>query len=54
MNIERLRQLFPTFEEPLFEDLLKHGIIREVKAGQTLLRSGQTIRFHPTYFGWRG
>jgi len=44
MDTERLRQLFPTFEEPLFEELVKHGTIRDVKAGDTLLRVGQTIR----------
>lgn len=44
MNAERLRQLFPTFEEPLFEELVKHGTVKEVKAGDTILRVGQTIR----------
>ena len=44
MNTERLRQLFPTLEEPLFEELVKHGTIRKVKAGETLLSVGQTIR----------
>ena len=44
MNTERLRQLFPTLEEPLFEELVKHGTIREIKAGDTILRVGQTIR----------
>jgi CRP/FNR family transcriptional regulator, anaerobic regulatory protein len=44
MNTERLRQLFPTFEEPLLEELVKHGTVKEVKAGDTLLRVGQTIR----------
>ena len=44
MDTKRLRQLFSTLEEPLFEEMLKHGTIREVKAGDTLLRVGQTIR----------
>ena len=44
MNKEDLKQLFPNLEEPLFEELLKHGTVREVKAGETLLRVGQTIR----------
>jgi CRP/FNR family transcriptional regulator len=44
MNTERLRQLFPTLEEPLFEELVKHGTARKVKAGETLMRVGQTIR----------
>ena len=38
MNTERLKQLFPTFEEPLFEELVKHRIVKEVKAGEILLR----------------
>src|SRR5688572_17595646 len=44
MDTERLRQLFPTLEEPLFEELVKHGSIKKVKAGDTLLRVGQPIR----------
>lgn len=44
MNIELLRQLFPTFEKPLFDELVKYGTLREVKAGDTLLRVGQNIR----------
>ena len=44
MNKEYLKKLFPDLEEPLFEELLKHGTVREVKAGETLLRVGQTIR----------
>lgn len=44
MDTERLKQLFPTLEEQLFEEILKNGSIREVKAGETILRVGQTIR----------
>ena len=44
MDTERLKLLFPTLEEQLLEEILKNGIIREVKAGETLLRVGQTIR----------
>lgn len=44
MNTERLRQLFPSFEEPLFQELVQHGTVRQVKAGEPLLRVGQTIR----------
>jgi CRP/FNR family transcriptional regulator len=44
MNTEKLRQLFPTLEEPLFEEMVKYGTIKEVKAGDTILRVGQTIR----------
>lgn len=44
MNTEALRKIFPSFEEPLFEEIVANGTIREVKAGETLLRVGQTIR----------
>jgi CRP/FNR family transcriptional regulator, anaerobic regulatory protein len=44
MNSTQLRNLFPKFEEPLLEELLKYGTVKEVKAGDTLLRVGQTIR----------
>jgi len=44
MNTARLKQLFPSLEDPLFEELLKHGLVKEVKAGDTILRVGQTIR----------
>jgi CRP/FNR family transcriptional regulator, anaerobic regulatory protein len=39
-----LRQLFPSLEEPLLEELMQHGSIKEIKAGETLLRLGQPIR----------
>jgi CRP/FNR family transcriptional regulator len=44
MNINNLRQLFPSLEEPLLEELMQHGSIKEIKAGETLLRLGQPIR----------
>src|SRR5687767_9426542 len=44
MDIKHLAQLFPTLEEPLFDEMVKYGAVREVKAGETLLRVGQTIR----------
>ncbi len=44
MNLENIKKLFPDFEEGLYNDLLEHGTIREVKAGDTLLKVGQTIR----------
>ena len=44
MNINNLRQLFPSLEEPLLEELMQHGTIKEIKAGETLLRLGQPIR----------
>lgn len=44
MDKNNLRHLFPTLEEPLFEEMMKHGTIKEVKAGETLLKVGQTIR----------
>lgn len=44
MNIEQIRKTFPGLEPALYEALLAHADIKEVKAGETLLRVGQTIR----------
>lgn len=45
--IERnqLEQLFPGLEEGLYDELIKYGEVKEVPAGTTMLRIGQTIRF---------
>ena len=39
-----LKQLFPTLEEPLLQELVTHGTVKKVTAGEILLRVGQTIR----------
>lgn len=39
-----LKQLFPNLEEGLYDELVEQGTIKEVKAGETLLKVGQTIR----------
>lgn len=44
MDSSQLKKLFPTFEESLIEELVNHGTITEVNAGETILRVGQTIR----------
>lgn len=44
MDKNILRKLFPTLEEALYSELAEHGTIKEVKAGETLLKVGQTIR----------
>ena len=44
MNKKDIKQLFPTLEKGLFEEILEHGTIKEIKAGETLLKVGQTIR----------
>lgn len=44
MNKELLKKLFPGLEEELYEELMEHGNIKEVKEGDTLLRLGQNIR----------
>lgn len=44
MDIQTLKKIFPNLEEALYEEMLQHGTIREVKEGDTLLRVGQTIR----------
>lgn len=44
MDKNNLKQLFPNLEEGLYNELVEHGTVREVKAGETLLKVGQTIR----------
>ena len=44
MDALLLKQLFPNLEEGLYNELVAHGTIKEVKAGETLLKVGQTIR----------
>ncbi len=39
-----LKNKFPSLEEGLYEEIINHATIKEVKAGETLLRVGQTIR----------
>ncbi len=40
----QLHALLPDLEEGLYEEMLKYGDLREIPAGTTLLRTGQTIR----------
>ena len=44
MDALQLKKLFPNLEAGLYNEILKHGTIKEVKAGETLLKVGQTIR----------
>ena len=44
MDIKKLQQLFPNLEEDLYGEMVKHGTVLEIKAGETLLKVGQTIR----------
>ena len=44
MDIIEIKLLFPNLEENLYKEILEHGTIKEVKAGETLLKVGQTIR----------
>ena len=44
MDINNIKILFPNLEEGLYNEIVKHGTIKEVKAGETLLKVGQTIR----------
>lgn len=41
---QQLHDLFPNLEEGLYEEIVPHGEIKEVPAGTTLLKIGQTIR----------
>jgi CRP/FNR family transcriptional regulator len=44
MDAHQLKKLFPELEQDLYDNMLAYGSIREVKAGETLLKVGQTIR----------
>jgi CRP/FNR family transcriptional regulator len=44
MDKQSLQKLFPELEDELYDELLLHGTVKEIKAGETLLRVGQTIR----------
>jgi CRP/FNR family transcriptional regulator len=44
MDISRIKEVFPGLEQELYDEIVKHSTIREIKAGDILLRVGQTIR----------
>ena len=44
MEINQLKKRFPELEAELLEEIANNSTIKEVKAGDTLLRVGQTIR----------
>lgn len=44
MEVVELKRLFPNLEADLYNEILAHASIKEVKAGDTLLKVGQTIR----------
>ena len=44
MELDNFRKLFPDLEEELYTEILNHATIKEIKAGDTLLRVGETIR----------
>lgn len=44
MESKELKRLFPILEEGLSKEIIKHGTIKNVKAGDTILKVGQTIR----------
>ena len=41
---DQLHALLPNLEEGLYDEMSKYGTIKEIPAGTTLLRTGQTIR----------
>ena len=41
---KQLHELFPNLEDGLYDEILQYGEVKEVPAGTTLLRIGQTIR----------
>jgi len=44
MNKQSLQKLFPQLEDALYDEFLQRGTVKEVRAGETLLRAGETIR----------
>jgi CRP/FNR family transcriptional regulator len=44
MDKNALKKLFPDLEEGLYDELAVYGTVKEVKAGETILKVGQTIR----------
>lgn len=44
MDVLQLKQLFPGLEAGLYQEMTDHASVKTVKAGDTLLRVGQTIR----------
>lgn len=44
MDIPQLKKLFPGMEDALYNEMLLHGSVRDVQAGDTILDAGQTIR----------
>lgn len=41
---QQLHELLPKLEEGLYEEMMNYGEIKEIPAGSTILRTGQTIR----------
>jgi CRP/FNR family transcriptional regulator, anaerobic regulatory protein len=41
---KELQELFPHLEDELYSELIKYGEVKEVNAGTTMLKIGQTIR----------
>jgi CRP/FNR family transcriptional regulator len=41
---KHIHELFPNLEKDLYEEMIKYGEVKEIPAGATILRSGQTIR----------
>ncbi len=44
MDALQLKTLFPNLEAGLYDELVKQGVIKKVKRGETLLKAGQAIR----------
>jgi len=46
IDTKLIRQYFPVLrEEPLLDEIIQHGQIREVSEGTTLIRIGQYMKF---------
>lgn len=44
MKTAELKNIFPSFSSQLLEEISKHGMVKSLKEGEELLRSGQNIK----------
>ena len=45
LNRDTVLQQFPQLEQPLLDDLLKESLLKQVKAGDEVMRTGQYIKY---------
>lgn len=45
MDIQTIKRCFPDFDTSLYNEIVQHGALREIKEGEIIMRMGQTIRY---------